>query len=144
MKSSQRYHKTLQFYDDSTQSKLSEEVSPFSGLLDLRKKLFRKYDNCSSRMELKYVNDVLKSSSKKNVVKQRDYKDFDQQKEYLAERYIGSSVLIKFEETVGYYVFYEDIPRLFMTQLATLVAKRVEQQRMIRYRALKHTLGVIE
>ena len=77
MKNSQRYHKTLQFYDDSTQSKLSEEVSPFSGLLELRKKLFRKYDNCSSRIELKYVNDAIKGSTKRNVIKQRDYKDFD-------------------------------------------------------------------
>jgi hypothetical protein len=80
MKTSQRYHKSRPFYDDSTQSKLSEEFSPFSGLLgliEMRKKLGKKYDNSSSAIGLKYVNDILKGVSKKSLIKYKDFKDLD-------------------------------------------------------------------
>lgn len=39
-------------------------------------------------------------------------------------------------------MFYEDIPRLFMVGLAHVVNKRIEQQRVLRYKTLKHTLGI--
>ena len=80
MKSSQRYHKAKLIYDDSTQSKLSEEYSPFSslmGLIELRKKLGKKYDNSAAAIGLKYINDILNGASKRSVMRYKDYKDLD-------------------------------------------------------------------
>lgn len=56
--------------------------------------------------------------------------------------YEGEEIEGKFQEVVGYYVFYEDIPRLFMLELSHVVSKRIEQQRVLRYKALRSTLGI--
>ena len=80
----------------------------------LLKRLYTKYDDCSSACNLKYTESIIKATPKSYYIKFKDYKDYDLSKENIEEIHEGEEINLKFEEVIGYYIFYEDIPRMFV------------------------------